>query len=202
MINTYIKNIKKTCHKYDDEEDKIKNVKICKENKKILINELKKITNIDFYLTEKFWGKIVFICAKRKNNINELKRIIKENNFDLVCSSLSYNQLIHYKNKAFNNKKIKSKKYGCYHCLNIFDSKELMPEYYEEKSVFEYHNNTYICPFCGNESVIYELPNRKITRNFLYEIELFVYGIKFNLEKYRDRKKYFNVITLSPIEID
>ena len=42
MINTYIKNIKKTCHKYDDEEDKIKNVKICKENKKILINELKK----------------------------------------------------------------------------------------------------------------------------------------------------------------
>ena len=77
-----------------------------------------------------------------------------------------------------------------------------MPEYYEEKSVFEYHNNTYICPFCGNESVIYELPNRKITRNFLYEIELFVYGIKFNLEKYKDRKKYFKVITLSSIEID
>lgn len=66
MINTYIKNIKKTCHKYEDKEDKIKNLKICKENKKILINELKKITNIDFYLTEKFWGKNSFYLCKKK----------------------------------------------------------------------------------------------------------------------------------------
>ena len=82
---------------------------MCKENKKILINELKKITNIDFYLTEKFWGKIVFICAKRKNDVNKLKRIIKENNFDLVCSSLSYNQLIYYKNKHLIIKKLNQK---------------------------------------------------------------------------------------------
>ena len=75
---------------------------------------------------------------------------------------------------SFANKKSlkKDKVCGCFHCLKIFDPKEIK-KYIPERGLLSIitGESTAVCPHCGTDSVLGENSGFPITKEFLTEMK-------------------------------
>jgi len=129
-----------------------------------------------------------YVVAKESKYIKKLKETIKQNKLDIYCCSLSEYQINYLHHISFRSKHLKTEKCGCFHCLSIFNSKEL-DEVIDGIGGWCDYGETPICPYCGVDSVLFEGKNLKITRKLLYDIELRFFGRKFNLKNWKKPEK-------------
>lgn len=78
-----------------------------------------------------------------------------------------------------NNKNALSKdsKCGCFHCIKIFDPKEIT----SWCCIRSDDNDTAICPYCGIDSIISESSNFPITKEFLEKMNKYWFGAKHSV---------------------